>query len=81
MMAKIASYLALADQVFQIADSDAAPDLKYDLIFSPELSSALWDIFPLSYYDPDTTYEEDVAAYVSALREKCAELRKIGDGP
>lgn len=77
MMDKIRRYLALADQALQIADSDAAPEIKYELIFSEDLSHELGQTFPLDYYDPDLTYEEDVQAYVSALREKCAELRKI----
>jgi hypothetical protein len=78
MMDKIARFLALADQVFQIAESEADPETKYDLIFSEDLGPrALGQIFRLDYYDPDTSYEEDVGAYVAALREKCSELRKI----
>jgi hypothetical protein len=76
-MEKITRYLALADQVFHIADSSAAARVKFDLIFSEDLSQALGQIFSLDYYNPDTSYEEDVAAYVSALRDKCAELRQI----
>jgi hypothetical protein len=79
MMAKIARYLALADQVFVIDASDASAETKYECIFSEDLSRALGQIFGLDYYDPDTSYEEDVSAYVTALREKCAELRKIGE--
>lgn len=77
MMDKINRYLALADQVFLIADSKTSAETKYDLIFSDELSRALGLMFPLDYYDPDTSYEEDVQAYVSALRLKCDELRLI----
>jgi hypothetical protein len=76
-MEKIVRYLKLADQVFLIADSGASAELKYELIFSEDLSQALGQIFPLNYYDPDTSYEEDVAAFVSALRDKCDDLRKI----
>lgn len=75
---KIVRYLALADQVFQVAESDAIAETKYDLIFSEDLSRALEQIFHLDYYDPDMSYEDDVEAYVSALRDKCVELRKIG---
>jgi hypothetical protein len=80
MMDKIKDYLALADQVFQIADSNASGETKYELIFSDDLSRALGRIFRLDYYDPDASYEEDVQAYVSALRSKCAELRQITEG-
>lgn len=77
MMDKIKRYLSIADQVFQIAESAASAETKYELIFSEEGSRALGRIFQLDYYDPDTSYEEDVQAYVSALHAKCAELRKI----
>ena len=77
MPGKIARYLALADQVFQIANSNASAETKYDLIFSDDLSRTLRQMFPLEYYDPDTSYEEDVTAFVRALREKCDDLRHI----
>ncbi|HSX22902.1 MAG TPA: hypothetical protein VLE97_09035 [Gaiellaceae bacterium] len=73
----IARYLTLADRVFQISDSDASDEVKYDLIFSDDLSRSLAEIFQLAYYDPDTSYADDIAAYVSALREKCADLQKV----
>lgn len=78
---KLARYLSLADRVFQIAESMASAETKYELIFSADLSCALSEIFRLEYYDPDTTCEEDVAAYVLALRDKCADLRKSGVVP
>lgn len=74
---KIHRYLALADQVFQVAASDASAETKYDLVFSEDLSRAMAKIFILDFYDPDTTYEEDLVAYVSALRNKCHDLRKV----
>ena len=76
MLDNVARYLALAEGVFQIADSDASDETKYELIFSDELSRSLAKIFSLDYYDPDTSYGEDVAAYVSALRAKCSDLQK-----
>jgi hypothetical protein len=74
---KITRYLTLADEVFRIADSNASAETKYDLIFSNALSHALAEMFQIDYYDPDTSYEEDVAAYVAALDAKCSELRQI----
>lgn len=77
MTEKIVRYLALAGEVFRIADSSATAETKYDLIFSNELSCSLADLFKLDYYDPDTSYEDDIAAYVGALREKCDDLRRV----
>ena len=76
-MDKIRRYLALADQMFQIAVSEVPAQTKYELIFSDDLSRSLGHLFKLDYYDPDTSYEEDVQAYVTALRAKCSELRQI----
>lgn len=40
-------------------------DDKYDLIFSEEISQK----FNFDYYDPDTSYKEDVEAFISAFDE------------
>jgi hypothetical protein len=75
---KIARFLDLADEIFRVADSAASAETKYELVFSDELGPrTLSQIVPLDYYDPDTSYEEDIAAYVAALREKCGDLREI----
>lgn len=76
-MDKIRRYLDLADQVFQIEASGVPAKTKYELIFSEDLSRALGNLYALDYYDPDCSYEDDIAAYVGALREKCAEFRQI----
>lgn len=77
MMDKISRYLRLADDAFQIADADVSAKTKYELIFDGGLCRTLGQIFSLDYVDPDTSYEEDVQAYISALHEKCSELRQI----
>lgn len=46
---------------------------KYDLIFCDELSGKCFDLAKklgekIDYYDPDTTYEKDVMAFVEAIR-------------
>ena len=77
MMDKITRYLRLAEEVFLVAESEVPAKTKYELIFSQELSRSLDQLFVLDYYDPDTSYEEDIAAYITALHEKCAEFRQI----
>ena len=77
MMDKITHYLRLAEEVFMVAKSEVPAKTKYELIFSDELCRSLDQLFPLDYYDPDTSYEDDIAAYVTALHEKCAEFRQI----
>jgi hypothetical protein len=49
----------------RIIASDLEWEEKYDMIFSEEVSRK----FSLSYYDPDTSYEEDVMAFMNALDE------------
>ena len=42
---------------------------KYDRIFSDQISRKVHKLIHLDYYDPDTSYEEDVSAFASALDE------------
>ena len=42
----------------------------YDFIFSEDISKKIYEAFPdFHYYDPDTTYEEDVLAFIRAFDE------------
>ena len=65
--------------------SDAHWETVYESVFgtSRDVYSALRALNTrLEYYDPDTSYEEDVRAYVEALREKVEHLEAIiGDAP
>lgn len=42
---------------------------KFDKIFSDKISVKINSLIRLDYYDPDTTYEEDVSAYIAALND------------
>jgi hypothetical protein len=45
-------------------------DEKYDQIFSEKISRKVFDLIRLDYYDPDTSYEEDVSAFMRAFNER-----------
>lgn len=49
----------------RIITSDLDWKEKYNMIFSEEISHK----FSLNYYGPDTSYEEDVLAFMNALDE------------
>jgi len=49
----------------RIIASDLEWEDKYGIIFSKEISRK----FNLNYYDPDTSYEDDVMAFMNALDE------------
>lgn len=67
----------LRDRAVRIVDSDASWETKFEFVFSKDLSRKVWEIDPhFDYYDPDTTYEDDVRAFVDALQERVAELEK-----
>lgn len=61
----------------RIVDSNLEWDEKYDLIFSEDISLTVFDLIKLDYYDPDTSYEEDVQAFVQALKDKVSRLDMI----
>ena len=60
-------------------NTDITDEVKYDLIFSDKISRFVFNFFntirsPLEYYDPDTSYQEDVDAFMSAFNEKINSL-------
>lgn len=59
----------LINEVIRIYESEAAWEIKYNLIFSKHLSHRIRDIIKIDYHDPDTSYEEDLKVYVDALKK------------
>jgi len=54
----------------------------YDLVFSANISKKIRPCFDelnvsFDYYDPDTTYKEDVCAYYDAVKNQVESLSKI----
>lgn len=41
----------------------------YDVVFSVNVSQKIFDRFRFEYYDPDTSYREDVCAFINAFNE------------
>jgi len=52
-----------AKKIYEAEDLD--DEEKYDMIFSDEISRKV----SFDYYDPDTSYEEDVAAFMRGFEE------------
>ena len=53
-------------------------EAKYDFVFSGIMSKTVFKIAPnFDYYDPDTSYEEDTTAFVSALEKYINEITII----
>lgn len=63
------------NQAKKIFDSDINWNLKYDLIFSTDISRKVAGRF--DWYDPDTSYEEDVTYYMNAFGEYIEQIKKI----
>jgi len=57
-----------------VADDSLTWDEKYSKVFSDKISTKVFDLTKLEYWDPDTTYEEDTCAFVNALDEHVKEL-------
>lgn len=54
-------------------------EATYNVVFSKQLSTQIYTALKtmnqtLDYYDPDTSYEEDVLAFANAVQEKTKEL-------
>jgi hypothetical protein len=65
-------WIGICEFAIAVAESDATPQFKYHTIFSQYISRPMFFRFNLrelyDYYDPDTTYEEDVGAFIRAVR-------------
>ena len=80
-MEKLQTFIKLADLADSICWSNSIGwKTKYNFIFSKEMSKQIEETgISFDYYNPDTSYEEDVTAYVIAITEKADELRKINN--
>ena len=75
---EVHEFLSIVDTVAKIVESDADWELKYDLIFSKDISQQVHALnVRLDCYDPDTTYEEDVMAFYRCIEERAEQLRKL----
>jgi len=79
---KIQDFIAITELAKRIRESDLEWETKYDLIFSNHISVRLRNIaeglgFEVRYYDPDTSYQADVIAFVDAYSTKAFELSKL----
>ena len=43
---------------------------KFDLIFEDGIAQRMREIHPVDYYDPDSSYEEDVRAFCGAMHRE-----------
>lgn len=71
-------FVELARLAAKVAESDADWKTKYQTIFSDEISKTMFTTgLAPDYYDPDTSYKEDVLAFVDAMNAKADEIEKI----
>jgi hypothetical protein len=69
----------LARESKRIQDSGASWEFIHHVIFSHLRPKVKQTGINFNWYDPDTTYEEEVLSYVQALTEKAEEVQKIID--
>ena len=81
----LSNLLQLVNTAINLAErNDISWKFKYEMIFSVRISqqiSILLQCFSLKldYYDPDTSYEDDVKAYIRALEELKPQLVAMAD--
>lgn len=79
---KFSTLIKIAETAQTIKDSELEVETKYDLIFSENISRKFFAEckklgINFEYYDPDTSYEEDIIAFVNAVSAKAQELSKL----
>ena len=71
-------FIKAAKRAIKIADSGISGELKFKLIFSENVSQEIFASgIPLDWQDPDTSYEEDVRAFVNAVEARLTEIERI----
>lgn len=77
---RIEKFISLASLALRIRNSDVSWKLKYELIFSKEISNQMRDLNLVPCYRSPvdaTNYEGCVVAFVDAVEERRIELLKI----
>lgn len=70
-------FLQLVAVIDNIMRSSQDWSVKYDLIFSPGISRRIEALgYTPDYCDPDSSYEDDVRAYVDAVNELADKVRR-----
>ncbi len=70
-------FLTLSQYAITVADSDASWETKFNIIFSDDVSAKLIRMIQLEWCDPDESWQDDVMAFIEALRDKRSELEGI----
>jgi hypothetical protein len=70
-------FIQLVREAQRIVELDIAWDMKYNLIFSDEISGRLLTLYHFDWYDPDTSYEEDIRHFVDAAAEIADQFEKV----
>ena len=72
--------ISLIDSILaMVEDGRLSWEEKYDLIWKQAEPLKDWDGFESDWYDPDTSYEEDVLAYTSHLRRLRDKAERLKD--
>ena len=75
-MEKVQRFIELEKQILKIFNSEAFWKTKYDLIFA--INKEIVEIkMGFEWCDPDCDYEDDVRAYVQAIKKKVEDYNKI----
>lgn len=78
LFARHREFIILAREVERICTSSASWETKYEAVFNEDVSLRMRALCPsFDYYDPDTSYEEDVRAFQRAASEKADDLEDL----
>lgn len=63
------------DKVMESTYSEEAWEALYHFVFSDRIVHEIWEILPsFDWFDPDTTFQEDVCAFIDAFWREMDEL-------
>lgn len=75
---KATKFIELAKKLRNLVDDEHVSwELKYDILFSNLKEDIKKTGFKVDYYDPDTSYEDDVRAFNDAVQRLVPEIRRL----
>lgn len=67
--------------VERTVSSDLSGEDQYGLVFNKSCSAAIMSLYEFEYYEPDTSYEDDVMAFYFAFKDEMEKLEKVAPFP
>ncbi len=79
-MKEIKKFIKYSDVIQDVIQRNIAWKAKYNIVFSENMWSMIEGVdIDVHWFDPDTSYKEDVMSYAGAVKAIADELKEVID--